>query len=116
MNSARGAPTWRLPTKNPPHLILDKPGESRYDFTIVPVRDVPDGVQAMLTAYLDPPVSFEIFYLRTEAYERALHAAGLVDVTWIPIAVSPEGIEAFGADFWQDEIANPHLIALRAHR
>src|SRR5262249_37292057 len=85
-----------------PSQVLDQPGTSRYGFSIVAVRDVPDGVQAKLTAHLDPPISFEIFYLPISAYERALHASGLTDFTWIPAVVSPEGMKEFGPDFWQD--------------
>ncbi|WP_405689918.1 hypothetical protein [Streptomyces sp. NBC_01185] len=55
-----------------------------------------------ITALLDPPISFEANPPSRDVYEKCLHAAGFSEITWVPPAVSAEGIRAYGKEFWDD--------------
>jgi toxoflavin synthase len=97
-----------------PWYDLEGPGQAKYGVTVTPIRRVADGTEATVTAHLDPPLSFVNYFLGAGVYERALREAGFREHAWIPVAVPPEGFDEFGIEFWQDALANPVLIALRA--
>lgn len=56
--------------------------------------------------------TFVDFYLGRPTYEWAFEQAGLKEVIWHPLRVSPEDIEKFGQPFWQDLIDYSNLIVI----
>ncbi|MEI5101815.1 hypothetical protein RB200_29010 [Streptomyces sp. PmtG] len=87
---------------------------AKYGFLCEATGDeIETGPRVRVTALLDPPISFVGACPRRDVYEQCLGAAGLSEVTWVPLAVSDAGVRAFGADFWADFLANPPLVTLR---
>jgi toxoflavin synthase len=50
----------------------------------------------------DQKFSFDNYYLSTATYEWAFRSVGFKDIRWQKLTVSPQGIEEFGQEFWQD--------------
>lgn len=50
----------------------------------------------------DQKFSFDNYYLSTATYEWAFQSAGFKEVSWHKPIVSPQGVEEFGQEFWQD--------------
>ena len=50
---------------------------------------------------------FSVYYFSRATYQWALHTAGFKVVRWHQPIVSPEGIEQFGKEFWQDALDCP---------
>ncbi|MBP2329025.1 SAM-dependent methyltransferase [Kibdelosporangium banguiense] len=59
-------------------------------------------------------VSFDFYLWRPETYVDSLRAAGFRDVRWHRWQVSPEGIDKFGAEYWQPFIDIPSIRLLEA--
>ena len=56
--------------------------------------------------------SVEDYYLSKETYEWAFRSVGFKEIRWHSPIVSPEGIEKFGQEFWQDFIDYPPIIGI----
>ncbi|MFC5721644.1 class I SAM-dependent methyltransferase [Streptomyces gamaensis] len=97
-----------------PDFRFDGPSTAKYGFRYEPEGTGEVGPRVRITALLDPPIDFVTNYPRREVYEGALKAAGFTDLTWVPLTVPQEGLAAFGAEFWEDFLANPPLVMLRA--
>lgn len=50
----------------------------------------------------DQKFSFDNYYLSTATYEWAFQSLGFKEVRWHKPIVSPQGVEEFGQEFWQD--------------
>lgn len=59
---------------------------------------------------------FEVYHFERATYERALAAAGFVDVCWHPLRLDPAGVQAHGAAYWEEYLANPPVAGLTARR
>jgi len=59
-------------------------------------------------------IRFTAWYYSREVYEQALAAAGFREVRWLPLQLSPDGIAAHGAEYWQGYLENPPLVGLEA--
>jgi toxoflavin synthase len=57
-------------------------------------------------------ISFDNYYLSKATYEWALSTAGFKDICWHNPTVSPEGLQKFGQNFWQDAIDYPTIIGI----
>jgi SAM-dependent methyltransferase len=55
---------------------------------------------------------FHAWYFCRETYERELGEAGFSEVTWHPLVLDPAGVEAQGAEYWQEYLSNPPVIGL----
>ena len=55
---------------------------------------------------------FHAWYFCRETYERVLHEVGFSTLTWHPLVLDRAGIEAHGAEYWQEYLANPPVIGL----
>lgn len=51
---------------------------------------------------IDQKFSFDNYYLGKTTYEWAFRSVGFREVRWQKPIVSPQGIEEFGQEFWQD--------------
>ena len=56
--------------------------------------------------------SFHAYFYGRETYERVLRAAGFRELIWHPLVLDDKGIEAFGADYWREYLANPPVTGL----
>ncbi|WP_392535107.1 class I SAM-dependent methyltransferase [Nostoc sp. C117] len=56
--------------------------------------------------------SFNNYYLSTETYEWAFRSVGFKEIRWQKPIVSPEGVEEFGEQFWQDFIDCMPIIGI----
>jgi ubiquinone/menaquinone biosynthesis C-methylase UbiE len=51
--------------------------------------------------------NFDIYYFTKATYKWAFQEAGFKEVHWHEATVSPEGIQEFGQEFWQDALDYP---------
>lgn len=59
---------------------------------------------------------FEVYHHEAASYERALAAAGFVDVAWHPLRLDPAGALALGGAYFDEYLANPPVVGLTARR
>jgi toxoflavin synthase len=57
-------------------------------------------------------VSFDNYYLSKATYEWALRSVGFKDIRWHHPVVSPEGLQKYSEDFWQDAIDYPFALGI----
>ncbi|MBD2682486.1 MULTISPECIES: class I SAM-dependent methyltransferase [Nostoc] len=57
-------------------------------------------------------ISFDNYYLSKATYEWALMSAGFKEICWHQPTISPEGIQKFGFEFWQDYIDYPDMVGI----
>ncbi|MEN8214813.1 MAG: methyltransferase domain-containing protein [Pseudomonadota bacterium] len=92
---------------------LDMPPEiypkwQKYGFTKSISGPLEEGTPITLTFTAEgKQFSFDNYYLSKATYEWALQKAGFKEVYWHQPQVSPEGIEKFGQEFWQDALDYP---------
>jgi toxoflavin synthase len=102
-------------TQNPDFSFAG-PQLTKYGFTFTAGGPVPTGVRVIITAHLDPPITFETFIIDRDVYERALAAAGFTDITWRALRIPDAAVREFGPHHWDDFTANPPLIMLSCRR
>ncbi|MFQ4142625.1 class I SAM-dependent methyltransferase [Chlorogloeopsis sp. ULAP02] len=72
-----------------------------------------EGTPIKYTIYADEQkFSFDNYYLSIATHEWALRSAGFTEVRWQKPKVSPQGIEEFGQEFWQDFLECVPIIAI----
>lgn len=92
----------------------------KYGFTLVPVRPehmgiepLPDGAPVRLVSHiLDKPIDVTPYCWSHETLTSALREAGFSRVLWRTVEVSPEGLTAFGFDYWRDILDSPPALPL----
>lgn len=57
-------------------------------------------------------VSFDNYYLSKATYEWALRSVGFKDIQWHNLTVSPEGVQKFSQEFWQDALDYPYIVGI----
>ncbi len=57
---------------------------------------------------------FEVYHFEAGTYERALAAAGFIDVCWHPLSFDRAGRAQMGADYFAEYLDNPPVIGLTA--
>ncbi|MFN6560869.1 MAG: class I SAM-dependent DNA methyltransferase [Nostoc sp. ChiSLP01] len=57
-------------------------------------------------------ISFDNYYLSKATYKWALMSAGFKEICWHQPKISPEGIQKFGFEFWQDYIDYPDMVGI----
>jgi len=57
-------------------------------------------------------VTYENYYLSKSTYEWAFREVGFQEIRWHQPTVSPEGVQEFGKDYWQDFLNFPELIGI----
>lgn len=60
----------------------------------------------------DQKFRFDNYYLSTKTHEWAFKEAGLNHIRWHKIEVSPEGLNLFGQEFWQDFIDYEPIVGI----
>ncbi|QDU60364.1 Ubiquinone biosynthesis O-methyltransferase [Planctomycetes bacterium Pan216] len=81
-------------------------------------HEVADGTPVRVWGYLPGggTVEMEVYHYSHETYESVLHEAGLDQITWHRPMIAPEGMELFGADYWDYWIKHPFLMGMTAKR
>ncbi|WP_158625568.1 class I SAM-dependent methyltransferase [Corallococcus carmarthensis] len=68
-----------------------------------------EGDEARLSGILpDLPFTLVAYHWSRPTYEAALRDAGFRDITWRRPEVSPEGLSAMGASYWDAYLRQPH--------
>lgn len=107
---------------NPALDFSAAPSYWRYGFETTlsgPPRNGPprNGAPLTWTFHLpDASVSVENYCLDTDAHETAMRAAGLRDICWHGLRVSPEGRSAMPPDAWDVLLAHPPVTLLECRR
>jgi ubiquinone/menaquinone biosynthesis C-methylase UbiE len=73
-------------------------GPLRDGATLIITIDTPQG-----------PLEIINYYWSKATYERALRSAGFRTVEWHPMRVSPEGLQRYGAEYWQPYLTHPPI-------
>ena len=74
-----------------------------------------EGVSITITFSVDgQKFSLYDYYLSRDTYEWAFKTAGFKKIRWHSPLVSPEGIQEFGQEFWQDFLDYPPMIGIEA--
>jgi ubiquinone/menaquinone biosynthesis C-methylase UbiE len=58
-------------------------------------------------------VSIDIYYFSRATYEWAFQSVGFKEIRWHQPIVSPEGVQEFGLEFWQDFIDYPSIVCIQ---
>ena len=86
---------------NPACDFAAAPSYRKYGFEASVVGPFREGAPITWTFYLeDGPFSIENYFLDSEIHEAALRAAGFRDISWHQPILSPEGVSAYGRDYW----------------
>jgi toxoflavin synthase len=56
--------------------------------------------------------TFYNYYLGTDTYEWAFRSAGFKEIRWQKPIVSPQGVEEFGQEFWQDFLDSIPIVGI----
>lgn len=61
-------------------------------------------------------VTFDAYFYSLATYTAALTAAGFSEPAWIPLRVSPAGVEECGADYYAAYLEHPPVVGLECTR
>ena len=87
------------------------PSYRKYGFETSVVGPLREGASITWTFYLeDGPFAVENYFLSVEIHEEALRAAGFRNVLWHQPKLSPEGVSAYGRDYWSALLDHPPMI------
>jgi ubiquinone/menaquinone biosynthesis C-methylase UbiE len=96
---------------NPACDFPTSPSYRKYGFETSVVGPFREGAPITWTFYLeDGPFAVENYFLSVEIHEEALRAAGFRVVCWHQPMLSPEGLSAYGSDYWSALLDHPPLI------
>jgi SAM-dependent methyltransferase len=110
-------PGGRLLTLVPnPALDPEGPQFDKYGFSVDWPRNAADGdgITLKVNAADGSAIAMSLKYWSAKTYERVLAMAGFVDVRWHHLVASPIASQEYGADFFDDYLANPHAVLMEA--
>lgn len=85
----------------------------KYGFTKSISSPLQEGTPITVTFKVDQQkFSLINYYLSPSTYESAFHSVGFKEIRWHPSRVSPEGLQKFGQDLWQDFIDNQPIVGI----
>jgi toxoflavin synthase len=98
---------------NPAQPVEAFDATRKYGFVKRVAGPLREGTPITYTLFLgEASFDFDHYYLSVEAHERALNAAGLVEVRWHGPRVSPEGKRQRGESYWADLLTRPAITFL----
>jgi toxoflavin synthase len=101
-----------------PHRVLD----ARYGATFPPLADfrggrsLADGDVLPMVLHLSTPLRIEQRFWTFASYREALQDSGLHDIDFVSWLPSQEGIQRFGAQYWQPWIDNPIAVVVTGQK
>jgi toxoflavin synthase len=97
-----------------PDYVMGKGDTLRYGFSYRQVAEGDGWRLVHADVHTEPPFSIEYRHWSRDTYAEALAQAGFGGLAWQAFGVSVEGMEKFGAAYWQDILANPVSTVLTA--
>jgi SAM-dependent methyltransferase len=95
----------------------DRPIDPRYGYSVRVLHEVADGYKCLLTADTQPEeISFEMYHLSGEVYQRTARQAGLVDLEWKGHVLPQGGDDGREAGFWDAFERRPSFKIVTARR
>jgi SAM-dependent methyltransferase len=114
--AANVSPGGRLVAVVPnPDFINGRNDLLAYGYVLEEIGKGPENLRVRMS-FVGDDFSIEFTQWSRRAYENALEQAGFADVQWTPFAVSKEGLERYGQEFWDAILANPKSVVLSARR
>jgi toxoflavin synthase len=110
-------PGGRLLTLVPnPGLDPERTRFDKYGFSVDWPRNATDGdgITLKVNAADGSARSMSLKYWSATTYEQVLTMAGFSDVRWHQLFASPIATKEYGADFFNDYLANPHAVLIEA--
>jgi toxoflavin synthase len=86
------------------------PMATKYGLTHRPDAEFPGGKELMVTAHVDPPISFQAYFWEEEPIVAAFREAGFRSVRLVPAVLEAERDDVF----WDDFRDNPIITGIRA--
>lgn len=115
--AANVIPDGRLVAVVPnPDFINGRDDTLPYGFVLEEIGHGPRSLRIRMSFVGDEKFSIQFTQWSRRAYEDALAQAGFGDAEWTPFAVSKEGIERYGQEFWDAILANPKSVVLSARK
>ncbi|QGM93730.1 class I SAM-dependent methyltransferase [Methylocystis rosea] len=115
--AANVIPDGRLVAVVPnPDFINGREDTLPYGFFLEEIGEGPMRLRVRMTFVGEEKFRIEFTQWSRHAYEDALAQAGFADAEWTPFAVSKEGIERHGQNFWDAILANPKSVVLSARK
>lgn len=99
-----------------PDFINGRDDTLPYGFFLEEIGKGPERRRVRMSFVGDEKFSIEFTQWSRRAYEDALERAGFAGAQWTPFAVSPDGIERYGQEFWKPILGNPKSIVLSARK
>lgn len=99
-----------------PDFINGRRDTLPYGFFLEEIGKGPMHLRVRMTFVGAEEFSIEFTQWSRFAYDSALEQAGFADAQWTPFAVSQQGIERYGEEFWKAILDNPKSIVLSARR
>jgi len=99
---------------NPAQSLASYAATRPYGFVKAAAGPLREGTPITYTCFLDEQrsVQFDNYYLALETHERALRAAGLGQIRWHPVRLSPDGLRTQGAGYWQPLLDAQPIVCL----
>jgi SAM-dependent methyltransferase len=86
-----------------------------YGYVLEEIGKGPENLRVRMS-FVGDDFSIEFTQWSRRAYEKALEQAGFAEAQWSQFAVSKEGLERHGQEFWEAILANPKSVVLSARR
>jgi len=115
--AANVIPDGRLVAVVPhPDFVNGREDTLPYGFFLEEIGNGLRSLRILMSFVGDEKFSIQFTQWSRRAYEDALAQAGFADAEWTPFAVSKEGIERYGQNFWDAILANPKSVVLSARK
>ncbi len=89
---------------------------AKYDLLLEVIENRSSNLRVRMDFLGPKNFSIEFTQWSRDTYGIAMQRSGFEEVTWIPFAVSPEGIARHGEDYWSELLNNPKSILLCAKK
>ena len=98
--------------EQPPESYLSS---EKYGFIKSISEPLVEGTPINYTMFVDgQQFGFDNYYLSRDTYEWAFRTAGFKEICWHQAMVSPEGLQEFGQEFWQDFLDYQPMVGIEA--
>ncbi|MBL7495793.1 class I SAM-dependent methyltransferase [Frankia sp. CNm7] len=99
-----------------PELDPAGPGHLKYGFSLDWPSAAADGDEVVLNIPTDPPMALKLRYWSRRTYTEVLATGGFSEIEWCPLECAPDAEDLYGPGFFDDYLANPHAMIVRAVR